>query len=426
MLSRITPAPLLALVALLFIGSSTVAAPTPRIIGGDDADSGEYPFMAALVSPITAAANRDSDFDTQFCGGSIIAARWILTAAHCVTEGGGLIDLADIAVITGVTVLDDAAGSAPRTAVTAIIRHPAYNDGTLENDVALLQLAADVATDSDFTLYRSSILPAPVLGTDLTAIGWGAVDNAPNFVPELQEVVLDFIPYTSCNDATYYDGELVAGMTCAGFLAGPPRDTCGGDSGGPLVYDIEGVWHQVGVTSFGDNLCADEFKPGVYAEVSQYSTFIDGVQTAPDLRVTISTVPGSMSGRQLTARITIRNNSPVITATGVALALGRSGTFTIDNADDLGGCSGDLDCPLPDLAPGTALTRDLELTFAGAGPYTLTAEAEATEGDYYPDNNTAAQAFTRSAGNGGGGGGGAIGGGLVLALVLAAGRRRSP
>ena len=425
MLSRVMPAPLLALVALLLMVSTATAAPTPRIIGGDDAANGEYPFMAALVSPITAAANRDSDFDTQFCGGSIIAARWILTAAHCVTEGGGLIDLADIAVITGVTVLDDAAGSAPRTAVTAIIRHPAYNDGTLANDVALLQLAADVATDSDFTLYRSNILPAPVLGTDLTAIGWGAVDNVPNFVPELQEVVLDFIPFAACNEAIYYDGELDPGMTCAGFLAGPPRDSCGGDSGGPLVYDIGGIWHQVGITSFGDNLCADEFKPGVYAEVSEFTTFIDGAQTAPDLRITISTVPGTVSGRQLTARLTVRNNSPVITATGIDLALTRSGTFTIDNADDLGDCSGDLDCPLPDLAPGASLTRDLELTFAGAGPYTLTAEAGATEGDYYPDNNTAVQAFTRNAGGGGGGGGGAIGGGLLLAL-LAAGFRRSP
>lgn len=420
MLYRLAPGSLLA-VLLITVGSSAAAAPVPRIVGGDNADNGEYPFMAALVRPLTSAGTSDSDFDTQFCGGSIVAERWILTAGHCVSNGNAVISTADIAVITGVTVLDAAGGSGTRIPVSAIVRHPGYNDNTLENDIALLYLSSPVATDPDFTLYRSDILPAPVLGSDLTAIGWGAINNVPEYLPELQEVVLDFIPFADCNDSSYYDGQLVPGMICAGFLTGPPRDTCGGDSGGPLIYNLGGTWHQLGVTSFGENLCADESKPGVYAEVSHYAGFIDGVQVAPDLRVSISTVDGSEQGRRLTARITVRNNSPVTTATGVELALTRTGSFTITNLAALPECSGDLNCTLPELAPGAALSREFELHFAGTGPYTLSAAANAGNGDYYPANNEATRGYTLEAG----GGGGVAGAGLLMLLALLAGRRRS-
>ena len=54
-----------------------------RIIGGEKADDHEFPFAAALIREYSSG-------DWQFCGGSVISDRYILTAAHCVVGITGL------------------------------------------------------------------------------------------------------------------------------------------------------------------------------------------------------------------------------------------------------------------------------------------------------------------------------------------------
>lgn len=44
-----------------------------RIVGGDDASPGQFPYQISLRIK-----------DSHTCGGSIIDNEWILTAAHCV------------------------------------------------------------------------------------------------------------------------------------------------------------------------------------------------------------------------------------------------------------------------------------------------------------------------------------------------------
>ena len=58
----------------LFIGGSCGNKPiSSRIVGGIQAQKGEWPWQALLASPGGA----------QFCGGSLIADKWVLTASHC-------------------------------------------------------------------------------------------------------------------------------------------------------------------------------------------------------------------------------------------------------------------------------------------------------------------------------------------------------
>ncbi|KAJ8042602.1 Enteropeptidase [Holothuria leucospilota] len=95
---------------------------------------------------------------------------------------------------------------------------------------------------------------------------------------ELQEAKVPIIDRDTCNQRYYYDGELTVNMMCAGFAAGGV-DSCQGDSGGPLVCsakdsdrDLE-RWYLVGVTSWGYG-CALPNHPGVYADVSKYTSWI--------------------------------------------------------------------------------------------------------------------------------------------------------
>lgn len=390
-------------VTLLMLATISHAGVYPRIIGGSDATGGEFPFIAALVR-----SDEPNDYQAQFCGGTVIAARWILTAAHCV-DG---VTPASVQIITGVTTLADMAPFAARTTVSAIVPHPQFDEDRLANDLALLYLATPVTTSAGFSIDDGTTLGALAEGADLTAIGWGIIDQGMSagsaddlFSATLQKATLDYISYSRCN-SLYYSGSLHASALCAGFLSGPPRDSCFGDSGGPLMAPLGGGnWRQVGITSYGaSNTCALSTEPGVYVNVGGYRNFITDAQSKPDVRVNLSTVAGSDVGIKLRMRAGVSNASPANSAAGTTLAITVTGDVALTNIVELTGCTSSvtgtgtgksttLSCTLGTLAASTSDARELALELYGHGPYAVAATASSTSGDYYTPNNTAGRDY---------------------------------
>lgn len=152
--------------AVLFSSSSFAQDPVPRIIDGTNASSSDWNYMTALVFKGQGA------FQGQFCGASLIKDRYVLTAAHCVDD----LDNDAFDVIVGINNLNNDDYEGTRVAVKSIFVHPYYDAGSLNNDVAVLELFRAVSSNEAVPVSIASVdtRQATADGTSLKVAGWGS------------------------------------------------------------------------------------------------------------------------------------------------------------------------------------------------------------------------------------------------------------
>ena len=263
---------LLASIALLSLIDVAVAAGAePRIVGGTTSAQGAWPSAAALVRPDD---NRNALPERQFCGGTVIAATWVVTAAHCVQQRNGMtLGPEDVRIVVGI---NDLRAETPieETVVTNIIVHENYDLPYF--DMALLELA-NVVPVAPAPLFTGD--SAALVGSTANVVGWGIVDSLDpgNLVsaPDLREGAVPIVARDICNQPQSYNGSIREGELCAGFDAGLPNH-CFGDSGGPLYALIDGVQQLIGVVTRGGRICEAPFIYGVYSDVSFHGNWIRG------------------------------------------------------------------------------------------------------------------------------------------------------
>lgn len=285
---------------LLFGLNPAQAAPQPKqpqskIINGQIANASQFPWQVGLMQ-----GNTDL-YDNQFCSGTIIAARWVLTAAHCVAQYTTGSEPFNLHIIAGATDLFDEK-KAQVIAVQRIDSHPQFVDteetGTPRHDIALLYLSQPIdfvrcgqrCQQIDWLDPRTEA-DSITIGTPALINGWGrTVDCSaePARCETLQETSqgsLTLSPnklrwasvnITSClAQSSWHDPrDLSVNMLCA---AAPrfDRDTCQGDSGSGMTVTAADGRGQVlaGITSWGDG-CAQANYPAVYTRVARYDQWI--------------------------------------------------------------------------------------------------------------------------------------------------------
>jgi trypsin len=258
----------------------------PQIINGTESSIAQFPWQVYVLLINEKEGNESS------CGGSILNATTILTAAHCTDHEGTTTEEspeeAAIFVVAGAShgLTFRPVIPSPETfqsaRVSSVRRDPDYAvTPETKDDVAVLTLEkplelSPAKNTAAISLVPSGATPAP--GTPLSISGYGKQEGAEgeghNSNGNLYSTTLNAISSDACRNLV---GTNSAVLLCA---VSATSSTCQGDSGGPLTEGSPAV--QVGIVDYGLKECPVN-EPDVFTNVAapEIRDFIEGSATPP-------------------------------------------------------------------------------------------------------------------------------------------------
>ncbi|CAG4945667.1 unnamed protein product [Parnassius apollo] len=235
-----------------------------RIVGGSAASLGQFPWQAGLISDVVGLSGNG------VCGGSLISASRVLTAAHCWFDGRNqawrfTVVLGSITLFSGGTRLQS----------TQVVMHNNWNPSTIRNDVAVIYLPENAPlsnTIAVIALPSGSEVNENFAGSTATASGFGLTTDGGQISSNqfLSYVNLNVITNTVCLFS--YPFILQSSNICTSGSGGV--GTCQGDSGGPLTVIRNNRPILIGITSFGSARGCERNQPAAYARVTSFLSFI--------------------------------------------------------------------------------------------------------------------------------------------------------
>ena len=286
---------LIIIVCYSFQAYSSETRSSPKIIGGISSTVNEIPWQAYLNITF---ADGELTGTTYVCGGVVISADAVLTAAHCLRKEGETVAVDNLRVWAGFNSIFRF-NSLNAVPVKEVVIHPSYNSSRFANDIAIIKLdgplpeqvssikmADRLTQDQADNAFANGWVANSQREANLLVSGWGSTELTSLFDSgafNLQQTLLSGVPDTACDSmwgANINSGDYPI-FLCAGSVAPDlGRDSCFGDSGGPLVWkdpqvaaDSDFGLRLVGLVSFGEG-CAGAL-PGVYTEVAAYQAWIE-------------------------------------------------------------------------------------------------------------------------------------------------------
>jgi len=203
--------------------------PPSKIVGGYNTPVARFPWQVGLIW--YEEQNGGPYFLNQFCGGTLVGDKYVITAAHCTDETSPvniLVDVGDTLLATRMEAFS------AYMEVSQIIQHPSYNPVAFSNDISILVLATTMPLDK-YPNIKPACLPGagvsfPYFPAGIS--GWGTLEYESISPSWLQGAPVTIYPNDDCGVLS--EGNLLPGMICAGVLEGGVG-VCNGDSGGPLM-----------------------------------------------------------------------------------------------------------------------------------------------------------------------------------------------
>lgn len=244
------------------LGEDAVEGFDPKIVGGNKAPKGKWPGQVGLLQ-----SNVSNNANAQFCGGSLIKSRWVITAAHCVDF---LQFLDEVQILTGTQSLNK---GGKRRNVADIFIHVNWDPNTNDYDLAIIKLQNNVNGSKYAIASKKQGNKYIKPGKKAFITGWGHTSEGGNGSVDLRQVKVPFVSRSTCNQPASYNGGITQRMICAGLKQGG-KDSCQGDSRGPVLVKHKGKWRlQAGVVSWGVG-CARPNKFGVYTNLPLFKKSI--------------------------------------------------------------------------------------------------------------------------------------------------------
>lgn len=248
--------------------------PSPHVIGGTPAATGEFPYAVSIQydSATTGWGH--------FCGGVLYRDRYVISTAHCIDNK----QTTNMRVVAGVVNLQDTVNS-QIISISSYITHPGYSVVTgLPNDIAVITLTNPITTGGS---AQNAPLPADdgnlYIQDDCSLVGWGQTEPSNNVLPDiLHKLTTPVINNANCSDemggldnAAIFDTHICTQATNL------DTGSCDADTGSPLTCcRSETDCTQkfvVGITSYFITIsgaCSTRY-PSVHVRTSKFKTWID-------------------------------------------------------------------------------------------------------------------------------------------------------